>query len=99
MMAFPKPTRLEAPEYLKWIRQQQCVVSKCYWKAEANHIVFNGQGRLSSKVQDTQALPFCEHHHKQYHQQGRAYFETDYGLNLYQLIIDHLTAFLFRQRE
>lgn len=99
-MLLPKPMRKELPEYLKYIRQQPCLVAKCYRRVEAAHIVFNGQGRLSSKVQDTQTVPLCRTvHHRQYHRIGREAFEREHGLNFYQSIIDFMTDYILRGVE
>jgi hypothetical protein len=98
-LAFPKPERRELPEYLKWVRQQPCVVHRCYRKTEASHIVFNGQGRLGSKVQDTQAVAMCRMHHRSYHIIGRDGFEQRHGLNLAQEIIDLLTDYLLSRED
>ena len=95
-LLLPKPMRRELPDYLKWIRRQPCIIPKCYRKSQASHIVFDGQGRIGSKVQDSQALPMCHHHHRQYHERGRESFQGIYDLNPYQLIVDHLTDYLLR---
>ena len=94
----PKPQRREVPDYLKWIRKQPCIVPKCYRKAQASHIVFDGQGKIGSKVQDSQAVPMCFIHHATYHMQGRDIFEQTFGLNLYQIVIDLLTDYLLSEK-
>lgn len=92
-LAYPKPTRVESPHYLAFVRQHPCCVPKCWKRPQASHVVFQGQGKVGSKVDDTQAVPHCEKHHLEYHEIGREAFERKYGLNLYQTIIDLLTEY------
>lgn len=93
-LMLPKPFRFESRTYLHFVRQHPCVVSKCWNKVEASHIVFDGQGKVGSKVDDTQAVPMCRKHHSQYHAVGRDQFERFHGLNFAQIIISMLTAYL-----
>lgn len=97
-LRFPKPTRLDLPEYLKFVRQHSCVVLTCWNRVEASHIVFDGQGKTGSKVNDTQAVPMCRKHHSQYHA-SREGFERLHGLNLAQIIIDLLTEYIVWKGE
>jgi hypothetical protein len=92
-MTFPlrKPERFESRPHLQFVRNHHCVVSGCWKTPQANHIVFEGQGRIGSKVADYQAAPFCFGHHEQYHRIGREAFERKYGLNLAQIVIDLLS--------
>jgi len=92
--AFPKPQRGELPQYLAFVRRRTCVVKGCWKYTQASHIVFDGQGKVSSKVDDTQAVPKCERHHEEYHRIGRVEFEQKYGLDFAQIIIQLLTAYI-----
>lgn len=92
--ASPKPRRIESGVYLKFIRGQRCVVPKCYRFTQAHHVVFDGQGRIGSKVSDFQAVPCCERHHREYHDLGRERFALRYGLNFEQILIDLLGLFI-----
>lgn len=94
MLAFPKPQRIELPKYLKFIRQHQCCVDKCWRSSQASHIVFDGQGRKASKVPDTQTVPKCAKHHLEYHVIGKEEFENKYGLNFAQIVISLLTEYI-----
>jgi hypothetical protein len=92
--ALPKPQRFESPEYRSFIRRHHCCVWNCWKRTEAHHVVFDGQGKTGSKVDDTQTVPLCRPHHDAYHELGRADFERAYGLNLAQIIIDLLTEYI-----
>jgi hypothetical protein len=70
------------------------VVWKCFRPTQASHIVFDGQGKEGSKVDDTQTVPKCRRHHEEYHAIGREAFERKYGLNFYQVIIDLQTEYI-----
>jgi len=96
-IGFPKPQRIELPKYLKFVRQHPCLIKDCWKRTEAHHVVFDGQGRTGSKVSDFQTVPLCEEHHKLFHQCGRASFEFQFGLNLYQIIIDLLSEYLMNK--
>ncbi len=96
---YPKPERLESPPYRKYIRQHQCIVQKCWRKPEAHHVVFDGQGRTSSKVADFQCVPCCKTHHQEYHQTSRERFERKYGLDLGRLIIEFLSLYIVQLEE
>jgi hypothetical protein len=93
-LAFPKPVRVELPDYLRFVRRHNCVVKGCWKRTEASHIVFDGQGKQGSKVDDTQAVPKCDGHHKEYHRIGREPFERKYGLDFAQIIIRLLTEYI-----
>ena len=92
-LAFPKPVRVELPAYRKFVRQHLCVVPKCWKRTEAHHVIFDGQGKTGSKVDDFFCIPLCEAHHKEAHA-TRDDFETKYGLNLYLLIIQLLGEYI-----
>jgi hypothetical protein len=71
------------PKYLAWIRTLPCVVPGCRGRAEAAHCGARG---LSQKASDTNAIPMCAHHHREYHQFGRRKFETRYCIHIERLI-------------
>jgi len=98
-LAFPKPFRLELPHYLAFVRGHPCVVKKCWKKAQASHVVFDGQGKAASKVSDTQTVPKCDGHHKEYGRIGRDPFAEKYGLDFAQIIISLLTEYVVLQNE
>lgn len=92
-LAYPKPKRLTDRGYLQWVRQQPCIVARCWRRAEAHHIVFDGMGKTGSKVDDFYSLPCCDVHHKEAHK-SRDEFEKRYGLNLPLLIIRMLGDYI-----
>lgn len=80
VLAFPKPVRLEDPDYLRFIRRQPCVISHC--AAEAHHVVPPGHGKAGGKVSDYRAVPLSLKLHNEYHRIGREKFEAKYRVNL-----------------
>ncbi len=94
--AYPKPERIESSAYRTFIRTHQCVVPKCYRRTEAHHIVFEGQGRIGSKVSDYQCVPCCTRHHEEYHSTSRERFSVKYSLNLAMVIIELLSLYIRR---
>src|SRR3990167_6612166 len=96
---FPKPTRVELPDYLAFVRLHHCVIKGCWKKSQASHVVFDGQGKEGSKVDDTQTVPKCDGHHREYHRVGRDRFEAKYGLNFYQIIINLLTEYIVQRTQ
>jgi hypothetical protein len=70
------------------------VVVKCYRYPQASHIVFDGQGRMGSKVDDSQCVPKCDRHHEEYHRIGREAFAAKYALDFAQIIIGLLTEYV-----
>lgn len=97
--AFPRPQRTELPDYLKFVRRHSCCVKNCWKRTEAHHVVFDGQGKIGSKVSDTQAISLCEKHHQEYHAIGRDAFELKHGLNCAQIIIQLLTEYILEKSE
>ncbi len=93
-LAYPKPERLESPAYLKYVRQHPCLIPKCWKVTQAHHLVFDGQGRIGSKVSDFQTVPLCAQHHRQFHQLGREKFAGLYALDFARIIIDLLSAYI-----
>lgn len=98
MSGFPKPARIESPEYRRYIRKQMCIVVKCWKFPDAHHLVFPGQGRVGSKVSDFQCVPCCEKHHREYHDLGRERFAEKYGLDFSRVIIDLLSAYILSRK-
>ena len=96
--ALPKPERFESPAYLKFVRQHHCLVWGCWRSTEAHHVVFDGQGKTGSKVDDTQTVPLCRWHHDDYHACGREWFERKHSLNLALAIIELLTEYIRETR-
>ncbi len=64
-MARKRSSRIEAPEYLAWIRALPCLVcpsadSPCRGDVESHHVGHHGQARTN----DYNAIPLCTAHHK-----------------------------------
>lgn len=98
IQAFPKPKRIESPAFLKFIRQHNCQVAKCWKRTQAHHLVFEGQGLMGSKVSDFQTMPLCEQHHREFHDIGRDAFSEKHSLDLKQIVIDLLTEYILNAR-
>ncbi len=76
-LAFPKPIRMQDPDYLRFIRRQPCLIDHA--AAEAHHCRVGGIG---TKCSDYRTVPLCRPHHKQLHAIGRVRFEQTYKLDL-----------------
>lgn len=65
-LPFSKEIRIESKKYLKWIREQPCVI--CGDMAEPHHLrsvrLGTGTGR---KACDILTIPVCREHHNQCH--------------------------------
>ena len=64
----PRPEGHEEPEYLEWLRSQDCRVAVvtgvypgCMYPVEAAHV---GESGLSMKCPDRESLPLCGYHHR-----------------------------------
>lgn len=71
------------PEYLKWLRDQNCCVvdnmlTRHGWPSDAAHTTVNGR---SSKGDDTQCIPLCRSHHIEQHRIGWKDFEKKYEID------------------
>ena len=97
VLAFPKPVRMEDPDYLRFIRRQPCLVSHC--AAEAAHVVAPGQDKMGSKVSDYRTVPLSRRLHDQYHRFGRRWFESKYNVDLNQELIRFLEIYISALKE
>lgn len=80
VLAFPKPVRLEDPDYLRFIRRQPCLID--HTASEAAHIVPPGHGKTGSKVADYRTIPLCRIHHECLHRIGRERFEEKFKMDV-----------------
>ncbi len=96
-LAFPKPVRLEDPDYLAWIRRLPCIISHC--QAEASHIVPDGWGKMGSKVSDYRTVPMSRTIHREYHRIGRKRFESKYAIDLAEEQIRLMEIYISALRE
>lgn len=94
----PKPG--DDPAYLRWIREQPCVVPRCsegwYRVVEAAHF---GTRSMALKPPDAQTLPLCAWHHRigpvAHHVLGSdKLFEQAHGINIDELIAEHRARYL-----
>lgn len=88
------------PKYLRWIREQPCVVPGCaegWWRhVEAAHF---GCRSMGLKPPDDQVLPLCASHHrigpKAHHVLGSdKLFEQAHGIDIAELIAEHRARYL-----
>ena len=100
-----RPKSGDDPKYLKWIREQPCVVPGCaggWWRhVEAAHF---GQRSIALKPPDAEALPLCASHHrigpKAHHVLGSdRLFEQAHGINLGELIAEHRARYALIKEE
>jgi len=92
VLAFPKPVRLEDPDYLRFIRRQPCVL--CGAAPEAHHVVPRGGGKTGARVSDYRCVPLCGRHHRACHAQGRARFEAEHAVDLDLVQIQYLEMYV-----
>lgn len=96
MISLRKPETFRDEEYTAWIRTLPCCA--CGKPADdAHHVRFAGQGSTSMKPSDYQTIPVCRGDHSFYHNHGRPAFEREFGLNLYQVIVDCLSGYIQRE--
>lgn len=91
-LAFPKPVRIEDPDYLRFIRRQPCVACGC--ASQAHHVVPPGGGKVGRKVSDYRAVPLCAWCHRKYHSHGRAAFEAVFRIDFDLVQIQYLEKYL-----
>lgn len=78
-MMIEKPVKLELPEYLKWIRKQECC--NCGREPSPDHPIVPhheigvGDGKEGSKAGDDRAMPLCAYpcHEALHNSTGRAH--------------------------
>ena len=80
MTPAPKRTLVRDPNYLKWIREQPCVVTGFASSVEAAHIRFGSHAGKSEKPGDDSAVPLDESLHRAQHNLG----EQTFWLNAFQ---------------
>ncbi len=87
----PRPLRRRAktpraPQYLRWLRRQRCVVCGLGKQVEAAH---TGMGGMGLKASDWDAIPLCRECHrtgkKSYHRLGPRRFFRLHALSVVEL--------------
>lgn len=90
---FPKPHQARSKAYLRFIREQGCVI--CKRAAEAAHI---GPHSLGSKTDDMRCVSLCHRHHvaghDSLHHLGTVKFEEIHNVDLKELQIRFLIRYL-----
>lgn len=101
VLAFPKPVRLEDPDYLRFIRRQPCILSGT--ASEAAHIVPPGHGKTGAKVSDYRTVPLSPQLHRwsrsSLHALGRERFEQKYNVDLNLEQVRFLEMYLSALKE
>lgn len=74
------PQRADSdPAYLRWIRAQPCSVPNCKARhVQAHHAGAHGLGQLAH---DRTAIPLCDNHHWEFHNQLGKRFWGHYDLD------------------
>ena len=83
-------TRFQSKKHLAFVRSLMCCVSsyRCSGFIEAHHLLkpWDGERGMGMKATDTNAIPLCQHHHRELHKCGneQTFFELmgynrDYG--------------------
>jgi hypothetical protein len=82
LLSQPKPVRERNDAYGDFIRTQPCLIRdqhKCRGAIEAHHVIFEGQGRMGSKVSDYQQVPLCQDAHEL--ARRRDWFQMHFGVD------------------
>lgn len=68
MFSNPKQKTFRSPEYLDWVRQQECCVCGTTPPTEAHHLIGTGKlGGMGMKAPDWTCIPVCHHCHQNIH--------------------------------
>ena len=78
----PKPTTWKSAKYLKFVRNQPCII--CGWKAEVHHVRQSRNSGIGNRPNDTWALPLCRLHHSEAHHYGFETFLKNHNIDLYE---------------
>lgn len=85
MIGHPKHKRWKSEKYLKFIREQPCII--CGQRAEPHHVRMNSNAGTGIKPDDTWSLPLCRLHHAELHhpefKHKEPFFER-HGIDVYQ---------------
>lgn len=91
-IGYRQQPRFECEAYLKWIREQGCVV--CGKESVAHHGIEKSRGNYAS---DLLAIPLCPKHHNidegSYHELRRRMFEERYHIDLDEVVWSMITRF------
>jgi hypothetical protein len=82
-----KQKTIRDKEYISWIKELPCLI--CYSPSEPHHLALKGQKGMGVKVSDRNCVPFCNNHHRMFHQIGRDTFAKQFNLD-YEYIIERL---------
>lgn len=78
---FPKPKRVVDLVFLDRVRRLRCLVVGCsQFYTDPHHLISRGAGGS-----DYTAIPLCRKHHTELHAIGKARFESDYGVDLWEV--------------
>jgi hypothetical protein len=75
--ATPRRAKNRCPEFLKWLRNQDCCLGGSILPSHAAHVHTRRNGGDIAN-----AIPLCGYHHTRQHQIGIESFAADYGLDL-----------------
>jgi hypothetical protein len=81
----PKTAPGRNPEYLDYIRRQECYV--CQQKPCEPHHAGGGVGRKGS---DYSCVPLCRKHHRELHDIGKSTFMKQYEIRLSEAVEKYL---------
>ena len=91
--AFPKPVRLRSDAYIRWIRQQPCLVHPRS-VPHAHHTTSRGAGGS-----DYRTVPLCFGCHNEIHQLGQARFEERHAVSFNEEMLRLLETYLAAQNR
>lgn len=89
-LPIPKPGRQTDRRFLTFVREHDCVVCGRH-EVDAHHLDSRGSGGS-----DYSCVPLCRRCHDEYHQRGRATFESDHSILLWRENSRLLAAYILR---
>jgi hypothetical protein len=96
MAYLPKPKRIVDGAFLDFVRGRRCTVPGCRHSEDADphHIITRGAGGS-----DYFAIPLCREHHGMIHHLGKHRFESDTGLDIWQVSARILSLYIERLQQ
>lgn len=82
----PRAAWRVAKGFLQWLRGRRCIIDNkdCSGPIVAAHVDYAGTKGMALKVQDCDAVPMCDFHHKEQHK-GWKSFEKKYRIRAIDL--------------
>lgn len=85
-----KGRRWQCEEYLRYVREHKCCVSKQY-PVEAHHLIYRSRGGQAS---DLFAVPLSRELHQEYHSIGHSAFVEKYNIDFNAIVTQLIEGFI-----